>query len=125
MKKILILILMLSCFSQISKADSLSGSDITNADQFWKYRQADYFSWNEDNGLHILAGYTISFTTAFALERYTDLSPLEAGLIGFAFSTLLGTVKEVFIDSYCSKTDIKTWSGGAALGTLTFVVLQF
>jgi len=38
---------------------------------------------------------------------------------------LIGALKESLIDSYTSKTDIKTWGAGAAIGGVTFIILRF
>lgn len=123
------LIIIFSLFiSLTAKAQNYNfgGDAINNADQLWQYRQLDRFQWsNTDDISHVLAGFSISFVTSYALERYTNLSPLEAALAGFALGTLVGVSKEVFIDSYTSRTDIKTWMGGAALGTISFTLLQF
>lgn len=125
MKYLIISFLLLSSLARATSYN-LGGDTITNPDQLWQYKVNDRFQWNNtDDQVHILAGFAISFTTAYALERYTDLSPLEAALAGFALGTLVGVAKETLIDSYASKTDIKCWGSGALIGTISFTLLQF
>jgi hypothetical protein len=87
---------------------------------------SDHFQWtNYDNGIHLLAGYSISLTTSLLLEKQFKMKPVPALIIGVLVGGFIGTVKETFFDVYASQTDLKTWWAGSISGGLTFTVIHF
>lgn len=90
------------------------------------YHTADHFQWEDyDDALHIAVGYGVAFTTATILHKYAKKSALESAILGVAAGALMGAMKEGFLDTYTSKTDIRTWTGGALLGGTSFFVINF
>lgn len=90
------------------------------------YHTADHFSWsNYNDTIHIAVGYGVAFTTASMLQRFAKKPAWEAALLGAAAGTLMGAMKEGWLDTYTSKTDIRTWTAGAVLGGACYYAINF
>jgi hypothetical protein len=86
----------------------------------------DRIEWTDYNdGVHLLASYSMSTVTGLTLQRYAGLKKWEAAALGALTGTFFGFTKEVFFDRYTSRTDLKMWAAGGAAGGLTILVLDF
>lgn len=95
-------------------------------DNAYGYYAQDHFSWDTyDNDVHLLLGFGGSLIIGEALTRYAKLPAWESALIGAVAMGMIGSFKEIMLDSYSGRTDQKMyWAGGLA-GGLTVVALHF
>lgn len=99
---------------------------LTSPGEVWGYYQGDHFQFgNYDDDVHLLLGFSGAMVIGLTLEHKFGMKRWQAALIGTLALGLFGTAKEVLHDNYTSKTDIKTWWGGALAGGMTMTLLQF
>lgn len=119
-----IFVLSILLFSTYSKADGLGGA--TCMPNCNAYVQEDHFKWtNYDDQMHMLAGFTLSVTSAMIMEHGFHMTRLESAIFGAVIGGVVGTSKEVFLDDYTSRTDIKSWWIGSLTAGAAVTVLRF
>jgi hypothetical protein len=108
-----------------SHADCTVQCPIT-PDNVWGYYSGDHFQWsNYDDDVHMLMGFGGAVVIGKALTHYANMPAWKAAIISSIAMGLVGTFKETMLDTYTSRTDIKTWYIGGISGGLTVIALHF
>lgn len=86
------------------------------------------FSKIDDKTLHVWAGIILSLGGGFLFYYFTPVMPIIACLVGLAFGTLVGVLKEVLWDKKLkkgtfSKLDIFSTFWGSLVGSVMLRVL--
>lgn len=117
---------LLITLSLLTATTALAEDKAPNGVEWESYHTNDHFQWtNYDDLVHITIGFGMAYVGADLLNKKAGLPPWEAALIGTLGSIVFESTREAFFSTYTSKTDIKTWSGGAALGGALFYTIHF